>query len=98
MRIFGDAYIHLTRRAGLLIRRQKNGNDYEKRVHAGQRRACVGHLAQSSRPQIVSAVRERDQRPAEKWSGLGRTSRTGDAATVTGGLFQSSSFVPCTLV
>ena len=31
--------------AGLLICQQKNGNDYEKRVHAGQRQACVGHLA-----------------------------------------------------
>ena len=69
-------------RAGLLIRRQKSGNDYEKRVHAGQRRACVGYLAQSSRPQTVSAVWERDQQPAEKWSGQGRTSRTGDAASV----------------
>ena len=29
---------------------------YEKRIHAGQRRACVGHLSQSSRPQTVSAV------------------------------------------
>ena len=61
-------------RAVLLIHRR---NDYEKHVHAGQRRACVGHLAHSSRPQTISAVWERDQRPAEKWS-----SRTGDAASV----------------
>ena len=54
----------------------------ETRIHARQRRACVGHLAQSSRPQTVSAVWARGQRPAEKWSGQGRTSRTGDAASV----------------
>ena len=36
--------------------RAKSGNDYEKRVHAGQRRACMGHLAKSSRPHTVSAV------------------------------------------
>ena len=54
----------------------------ETHIHARQRRACVGHLAQSSRPQTVSAaVWARDQRPAEKWSGQGRTSRTGDAAS-----------------
>ena len=35
---------------------QKSMNDYEKHRHAGQRRACVGHLTQSSRPQTVSAV------------------------------------------
>ena len=40
----------------LLIHRQKGRNDYEKRVHAGQRRAWVGHLAQSSRSRTVSAV------------------------------------------
>ena len=57
-------------------------------MHARQRRACVGHLAQSSRPQTVSAVWARDQRPAEKWSGQDRTSRTGDAASV---IYSSSS-------
>ena len=29
----------------------------------------------------LHAVWERDQRPAEKWSSQGRTSRTGDAAS-----------------
>ena len=28
----------------------------DEAIHAGQRRACVGHLSQSSRPQTVSAV------------------------------------------
>ena len=41
-------------RAGLLIPQQKS----EKHVHAGQRLACVGHLAQSSCPHTVSAVWE----------------------------------------
>ena len=41
----------------------------------------MGYLAQLSRPQTVSAVWERDQRPTEKWSSQGRTSRTGDAAS-----------------
>ena len=59
----------------------KDRNDYKKHIHAGERRASVGHLAQSSGPQTVSAVWERDLRPAEKWSGLGRTSRTGDATS-----------------
>ena len=40
-----------------------NGNDYEKRIHAGERRASVGHLAQSSGPQTVW---ERDLQPAAK--------------------------------
>ena len=65
-------------RAGLLIRRQKSGNDYEKRVYTRRGKASLrGNLAQSSRSQTVSAVWERDQRPPEKWSGQGRTSRTG---------------------
>ena len=70
-------------RAGLLIRRQKEQEQFTRNTywHAGQRRACVGYLAQSSRPQTVSAVWEQDQRPAEKWSGQGRTSRTGDTAS-----------------
>ena len=71
-----------TGRSGRARRRQKAWTIInEIRIHAGQRRACVGHLAQPSRPQTVSAVWEWDQRPAEKWSGLGRTSRTGDAAS-----------------
>ena len=32
----------------------KDGNDYKKCIHAEGRRACVGHLAQSSGPQTVS--------------------------------------------
>ena len=40
------------------------------------------HLDQSSLPQIVPAVWERDQRPAEKWFSQIQTSRTGDAASV----------------
>ena len=34
---------------------------YEKRVHAGESRAHVGHLAQSSCPQTVSAVWKRGE-------------------------------------
>ena len=42
-------------RARLLICQQKSVNDSdEKCVHAGPRRACVGHLAQLSRPQTLS--------------------------------------------
>ena len=41
----------------------------------------------------ADAVRERDQRPAEKWSGLGlgRTSQSGNAASATKG---TASFFP----
>ena len=79
--------------ARLLIRQQKIVDDYEKRIHAGQRRVCVGHLAQSSHPQTVSAVWERDQWPAEKWSSQGQTSRTGDTASeLVGAGMLSASF------
>ena len=47
-----------------------------------------GHLDQSSHPQIVPAVWER---PGDKWSGQGRTSRTGDAACVPSTSFTASS-------
>ena len=69
--------------AGLLIRRQKSGNDYEKHVRFRAKACLRWTLAQSSRPQTVlqPAVWEQDQRLAEKWYGQGRTSRTGDAAS-----------------
>ena len=38
------------------------------------------------------AVREQDQQPAEKWSGLGRTSQSGNAASATKGM--ASFFSP----
>ena len=51
---------------------------YEKRVHAEQRRVCVDTWTNRLVLRKIPAVRER---PAEKWPGQGRTSRTGDAAS-----------------
>ena len=48
----------------------------QRNVAARRIRMCIQqHMG-------ADAVWDRDQRPAEKWSGQGRTSRTGDAASV----------------
>ena len=61
----------------LLIRRQKSENDYEKRVHAGQRRACVGHLAKSS--VLTLSLQSRNETNASLKSGPAKAGPAGPA-------------------
>ena len=64
-------------RVRLLIRRQKSEDDYEKRVHAGQRRACVGHLAKSS--VLTLSLQSRNKTNASLKSGPAKAGPAGPA-------------------
>ena len=62
--------------------REARGGGMKERERLRETRTCRAKTSLRGTPGPV--VSSSDQQPAEKWSGLGRTSRTGDAASVLG--------------
>ena len=60
--------------------REARGGGMKERERLRETRTCRAKTSLRGTPGPV--VSSSDQQPAEKWSGLGRTSRTGDAASV----------------
>ena len=72
-RHFKSGQTTANKRSLVHVERGGRRNDYEKHVHAGQRRACVGHLAHSSRPQSISGA----DPEVEEGGGAGHRYRVG---------------------
>ena len=60
--------------------REARGGGMKERERLRETRTCRAKTSLRGTPGPI--VSSSDQQPAEKWSGLGRTSRTGDAASV----------------